>query len=461
MKSKLAKVLHPLMGQPLVAYPIRAAVEVGAEPIVLVVGHQAETVQADVEARFGPKTRFQVQRERLGTGHAAREGLLGLEGFEGDVLILSGDVPLLTADTLKALLEAARTPNCALALVTARLDDPTGYGRIIRRGDGVARIVEHKDASLEERSVNEINAGIYSVSSSFLRRALGRLNNDNAQGEYYLTDIIAMAIADGHSVQAVTVTDPMEVAGANNRAQLADLGRALRARINRAHLLAGVTLEDPTTTYIESEVIIGQDTTIAPGVHLRGKTTVGAHCFIDVGCVLHDAVLADHVEVKPYTTMEGAEVRSEAVIGPFSRLRPGAEILEKARVGNFVELKKSRLGVGAKANHLAYLGDADIGDGSNVGAGTITCNYDGYGKYKTELGESVFIGSNSTLVAPVAVGDNAYVAAGSVITDQIPADDVAFGRARQVNKTGRAPVLRAEARAAAEARKKSGSSGNH
>ena len=456
MKSALAKVLHPLMGEPMAAYPIRAALGAGANPVVMVIGHQADAVRTDIEGRFGRKARFELQSEPLGTGHAARAGMVGLPDFNGDVLILSGDVPLLTAETLGRLLEAVRTPNCAVALVTARLDDPTGYGRIIRSGEGVARIVEHKDASPEERAVDEINAGLYAVSASFLRDALGRLTNDNAQGEYYLTDIVAMAIEAGHRVQAVTVDDPIEVAGANNRAQLAELETALRARINRGHMLAGVTLQDPATTYVGPFVTIGADTTIAPGVHLRGETKIGASCFVDVGCVLQDATVADRVQVKPYTVIESASVHDEATIGPFSRLRPGAEILDGAKVGNFVELKKTRLGPGAKANHLAYLGDADIGPGSNVGAGTITCNYDGYGKYRTELGPDVFIGSNSTLVAPVSIGKNAYVAAGSVVTDDVPADDVAFGRARQINKAGRAPALRDKARAAAEAQKKKG-----
>ncbi|MEM7675577.1 MAG: bifunctional UDP-N-acetylglucosamine diphosphorylase/glucosamine-1-phosphate N-acetyltransferase GlmU [Myxococcota bacterium] len=455
MKSNLAKVLHPVMHQPMVAYPVRAALKVGAAPVVLVVGHQAEAVQADVTARFGDRVRFQEQTERLGTGHAARVGMQELASFDGTVLILSGDVPLLTAETLSRLLDDADQPGCALSMVIARLEDPTGYGRVIRGGGGVSRIVEHKDASAEELAVDEINAGIYAVNASFLKEALEGLSNDNAQGEYYLTDIVAHATRMGRSVLATIVDDPMEVAGANNRAQLAQLDAALRARINRDHMLAGVTLQDPATTYIGPEVTIGQDTTIAPGVHLRGRTSVGQGCTIDVGAVLEDATVGDGVLLKPYTILEDAEVHAKAVVGPFSRLRPGTEVQTQARVGNFVELKKTRLGKGAKANHLAYLGNAEIGDGSNVGAGTITCNYDGYGKYRTELGPGVFVGSNSTLVAPVRIGDNAYVAAGSVITDEVDTDTVAFGRARQVNKQDRAPALRAKAQKAAEKKNKS------
>ncbi|MEO0831455.1 MAG: bifunctional UDP-N-acetylglucosamine diphosphorylase/glucosamine-1-phosphate N-acetyltransferase GlmU, partial [Pseudomonadota bacterium] len=446
----------PVMHQPMAAYPVRAALEVGASPVVLVVGHQAETVQSNMTARFGDRVQFQEQKERLGTGHAARIGMQGLATFDGTVLILSGDVPLLTADTLSRLLDAAARPGCALSLVTARLSDPTGYGRVIRGHGGVDRIMEQKDASPEELAVDEINAGIYAVNASFLREALARLSNDNAQGEYYLTDIVAQAVHAGQSVLAVIVDDPMEVSGANNRAQLAELDAALRARINRAHMLAGVTLQDPNTPYIGPEVTIGQDTTIAPGVHLRGQTRIGAACKIDVGAVVDDSVVGDGVILKPYSVLENAAVHADAAIGPFSRLRPGTEVQSQARVGNFVELKKTRLGKGAKANHLAYLGDAEIGEGSNVGAGTITCNYDGYGKYRTELGPGVFVGSNSTLVAPVRVGDNAYVAAGSVLTEDVESDAVAFGRARQVNKQDRSPDLRAKAQAAAEKLKKSG-----
>ncbi len=454
MNSTKAKVLHPVLGRPMIDYPIGVALQSGASPVALVIGHQAEEVRAHATRTFGDRVQFQVQTERLGTGHAAREGIKSLQGFDGLVLILSGDVPLLTATSLEKVLDAARQPQCTVGLLSARVSDPTGYGRIVRAGAAVARIVEHKDASPAERAISEINAGVYAVSAAFLREALADLSNDNAQGEYYLTDIIAMAIAGGHTVQAVTVDDPIEVAGANNRAQLAELETALRARINRRHMLAGVSLQDPTTTFIGPEVVIGQDTTLAPGVHLRGRTEIGRDCFIDVGAVVDDSKIGDQVRIHPYTVMEQADVRTGAVAGPFARLRPGAELLEGAKVGNFVEMKKSRLGPGAKANHLTYLGDADVGEGANIGAGTITCNYDGYGKYRTEIGRNVFVGSNATLVAPVAIGDDAYVAAGSVVTEEIGPADVAFGRARQVNKPGRAPELRDRARAAAEGHKR-------
>lgn len=453
MKSSLAKVLHPVCGLPMVAYPIQLSRDLGATPVVLVVGHQADAVEADIRGRFPDGVGFQLQAEQNGTGHAVIEGMKGLEGFEGRVLILYGDVPLLTAPTLERL-SAALDNGAPVALVTFELDDPTGYGRIIRDEAGkLLRIVEHKDATAAERAVNEVNAGIYCVDSTFLRSALARLSNDNAQGEYYLTDIVGFAIDDGHTV-AHTLADPLEVSGANDRAQLADLDRAMRERINVAHMKSGVTIVEPDTVRIEASVKIGRDTVIQPNVHLRGATEIGEGCTIDTGCVFTDAKVGPGVTFKPYTIIEDAAVADEAIIGPFARLRPGARIMEKAHVGNFVELKKAILGPGAKANHLAYIGDASVGAKANVGAGTITCNYDGYGKYRTEIGEGAFVGSNSTLVAPVKVGDNAYVAAGSTITDETPTDALAFGRARQTVKEGRAPELRAKAKAAADAAKK-------
>jgi bifunctional UDP-N-acetylglucosamine pyrophosphorylase/glucosamine-1-phosphate N-acetyltransferase len=453
MKSGKAKVLHAVCEEPMVSYPVRLAQALGARPVVLVVGHQAEAVEAEVRRRFPAGVAFALQAEQKGTGHAVMMGLDALPDFEGRIFILSGDVPLLTQGTLERL-AASAGPADPLALVSFLLDDPTGYGRLLRGADGrLTRIVEHKDATPEQRAVKEVNAGIYWVDAAFLRRALARLGNDNAQGEYYLTDIVGLALADGHTVQSV-LADPQEVAGANDRAQLADLDRAMRRRVNAALMATGVTLVDPDRTYIGSQVQIGRDTVVEPNVYLRGQTVIGAHCVVDTGCVLQDATVGDGVHLKPYTVIEEATVHAEAIIGPFSRLRPKAEIMAQAHVGNFVELKNARLGPGAKANHLAYIGDATVGAKANVGAGTITCNYDGYGKYQTNIGAGVFVGSNATLVAPLTIGDNAYVAAGSTITDEVMPDDVAFGRARQIVKSGRATTLREKAKAQAEAAKK-------
>lgn len=453
MRSEMAKVLHPLLGQSLVEYSIHACLELQSTPTVIVVGHQAQAVENQLSQRFPGQLRFALQAEQLGTGHAASIGLTQIPEAE-HVLILAGDVPLLTAATLKALVKAAEAP-AALSLLTMRLAVPTGYGRILRHGpqNEVSGIVEHKDASEAERAIQEVNAGIYCVNRAFLSDALSALKQDNAQGEYYLTDIVKHAAEAGRLVRAVEVADPIEVSGVNHLGQLAELETALRRRINHALMLAGVRLEAPESIFIEPSVTVEPGARIGASVHLRGQTVVKAGAWIDVGSVITDSVVGEGVIVKPYSIFEAAIVEKEAIIGPFSRLRPGAKVMEAAHVGNFVELKKTTLGQGAKANHLAYLGDAIIGARSNVGAGTITCNYDGYGKHLTELGEDVFVGSNSTLVAPIQVGDRAYLAAGSTLTDPVPADALSFGRARQTDKPGRAVSLREAAKAKAQAAK--------
>lgn len=454
MKSARPKVLHEICEEPMVTYPIQLALDLEAAPVVLVVGHGAPQVEAAVTHRFPEGITFALQAVQKGTGHAAMTGFEGMAHFEGRVLILSGDVPLLTRRTLQRLVDLTAEPQTPLALVTAEIEDATGYGRIVRNRQGQPlRIVEHKDATEEERRVREINAGIYCVQAAFLRDALGQLNRDNAQGEYYLTDLVQMATANGRTVQTVRVDEPSEVNGANNRAQLAELSRVMRARINQAHMLEGVTLVDPERTFIGPRVRIGRDTVIEPNVHLRGTTHLSEGVFVDTGCVLTDARIQDGVTLKPYSMVEQATVEREAIVGPFARLRPGTHLMEASRVGNFVELKKTQLGPGAKANHLAYLGDAVIGRDTNIGAGTITCNYDGFGKYDTRIADGVFIGSNATLVAPLQIGENAYVAAGSTVTDPVGPRDLAFGRSRQVIKPGRATALREEARTRAAAAK--------
>lgn len=469
MRSDRAKVLHELAGEPLVSYPIRLSQEVGARPIVLVVGHQRDAVRARVEAIFPGQTVFAEQIEQRGTGHAAMEGLKQLAAHGGRILILYGDVPLLRPATIRRLLDlggagparggaggAARA--MPLAIITTIVEDPKGYGRVVRDPAGkIVRIVEEKDASEAERRIKEINAGIYLVEAELLASALRRLTPANAQGEYYLTDVVGLAIGDGHDVGSVIVEDSGEVLGANTRAELAALDRLVRRRIVEHWMAEGVTFIDPATTYVSGRAKIGRDTVIHPGVHLRGATEIGPRVTIDVGCVLADARVAPDVELKPYTVVESAVVGPGAIVGPFARLRPGAELLDGAHVGNFVELKNTRLGRGAKANHLAYLGDATIGDAANVGAGTITCNYDGFGKYRTEIGANVFVGSNATLVAPLKIEESAYVAAGSTITDPVGANDLAFGRSKQVNKPGRAADVRREAAARAAEAKKAGS----
>lgn len=455
MKSSRAKVLFEVGGAPMIAWPMQRALALGADPVVVVVGHAAETVEAEVEARFPGKAHFALQTERLGTGHAARVGMAPLADFSGTVVILSGDVPLLQEASLRSLLEEVEPGRCPVAVMTTRLEDPTGYGRMVRdEAQNVVRIVEHKDASRAERAIDEVNAGLYAVDAEFLRGALARLSNDNAQGEYYLTDIVAFALDDGFQVAGLVV-DPEEVQGANNRAQLAELEAIANRRTIERHLQAGVTFLDPQRTYVGAEVEIGQDAVVHPGVHLRGRTRVGAHSVLDVGVVVIDAEIGRGVSVHPYSVVEKAKVADGCSVGPFARLRPEANLAEGAKIGNFVEVKKATFGPGAKANHLAYIGDASIGAGANVGAGTITCNYDGVGKHRTQIGEGVFVGSNSTLVAPLSIGKDSYVGAGSVLTNDVPSNALALGRARQAVKEGRASAIRAEAEAKKAAQKKS------
>jgi bifunctional UDP-N-acetylglucosamine pyrophosphorylase / glucosamine-1-phosphate N-acetyltransferase len=423
---------------------------VASNPIVLVIGHQKDVVREKVDALFPGRIAFAEQTEQRGTGHAVMEGMKRLEAYKGRVLLLYGDVPLLRPSTIARLVKEADDKFLEVALISTIVSEPKGYGRVVRSspassGGKIERIVEEKEATDGERKIQEINAGIYLVESAFLRKALSALKADNAQKEYYLTDIVEIAIREGRKVGALSVEDSGEVLGANTRGEIAALDRIVRARINERVMAEGVSLVDPANTYISARAKIGRDTLIHPGVHIRGETEIGEGCTIDAGAVLTDAKIAANVEIKPYSVIEHASVAKGAIIGPFARLRPGARILEGAHVGNFVELKNAELGKGAKANHLAYLGDATIGEGSNIGAGTITCNYDGFGKYKTEIGENVFIGSNATLVAPVKIDNDAYVAAGSTITDAVKESDLAFGRARQVNKDGRAREIRKEA----------------
>jgi bifunctional UDP-N-acetylglucosamine pyrophosphorylase/glucosamine-1-phosphate N-acetyltransferase len=436
MKSQKAKVLHEICGRPLAFFSVRAALEVGADPVVTVVGHQAEAVEAVLGAALpGGALRFAVQQEQLGTAHAVLAARDALGDHPGPVAIVSGDTPLLTAATLRRVVEARARAGAAIAVAVMTLEDPRGYGRIVRGDDGAPRaIVEEKDASEAERAIREVNAGLYCVDGAFLWDALSRVGASNAQREFYLTDLVALAAA-GPGAVAVEVP-PLEAAGVNDREELSRAGRAMTARIASELMRAGVTIEDPARFDVDEGVAIGPDTVIEPGVRLRGRTRIGAGCRIGQGAVLTDAAVADSVTVKPYSVVEDAVIGARAIVGPFSRLRPGTELGEDVHVGNFVETKKARLGKGSKASHLTYLGDAVIGAGVNVGAGTITCNYDGEKKHETRIGDGAFIGSDATLVAPVEIGAGAYVGAGSTITEAVPAGALAVGRGRQVIKVG-------------------------
>ncbi|MBI5493691.1 MAG: bifunctional UDP-N-acetylglucosamine diphosphorylase/glucosamine-1-phosphate N-acetyltransferase GlmU [Deltaproteobacteria bacterium] len=443
MKSALPKVLHQAAGLPLVAYPIRAARALNCDPVVVVVGHGADAVTAAARASW-PQVRTALQKEQRGTADAVRCAL-GELGDADRVLILYGDCPLFTAATLGRLIARVEKARAALGVITAVMPDPTGYGRMVRNAAGlVVGIVEHKDCTDAQRTIREVNSGIYLVDRAFLVDALTRVGTGNSQREFYLTDIIRMA-ADKGAVADLPVPAE-EMAGVNNRADLAGAEGVLWERNRRAALEAGASLRDPPSTFIESTVTVEGDVTLGHGVMLGGNTVVRAGARVDGPSVIIDSDVAAGAHVKSFSHLEGARVGARALVGPYARLRPEAVLEEEVHVGNFVEVKKATLRRGAKANHLSYLGDATVGEKSNVGAGTITCNYDGYGKYLTDIGRDVFIGSDSVLVAPLKIGDGAYVAAGSVVTDDVPANALALGRGRQVNKDGRAEQVRAEAK---------------
>ena len=425
MRSSLPKVLHPVAGQSMLGHVIATARQLSPDRIHVVIGHGADEVRQRLAA---DDLNFVVQAEQLGTGHAVAQALPALSAER--VLILYGDVPLIEVATLERLLQKVSAQQ--IALLTVNLDDPTGYGRIVRDDQGVVQaIVEHKDASAEQKLITEGNTGILAVPGERLGDWLGRLSNSNAQGEYYLTDVIAMAVADGLVVATEQPLDAMEVQGANDRRQLAELERHYQLRAAHRLMAQGVTLRDPARFDLRGEVTVGRDVLIDINVILEGKVVIEDGVEIGPNCVIRDSTLRRGAVIKANSHLEGAELGEGADCGPFARLRPGAVLGAKAHVGNFVEVKNSHLGEGAKAGHLAYLGDADIGSRTNIGAGTITCNYDGANKFRTVLGEDVFIGSNSSLVAPVSLGDGATTGAGSVITADVPAGTLALGRARQ------------------------------
>jgi bifunctional UDP-N-acetylglucosamine pyrophosphorylase/glucosamine-1-phosphate N-acetyltransferase len=437
MRSARAKVLHQLLGRPLVAYPIELARELGADPVIAVLGHQRAEVEAALGSRFGADVEVVEQTQRLGTGHALRMALPALRQARGLMMVLYGDVPLLRRETLRALLAAAR--RGVLALVTTTPPDPTGYGRIVRdRSGAVLRVVEHRDASPDELAIGEINAGIYAGPVEFFRAAIAGLKPRNAAGEYYLTDVIARA-AGSIGVRAVAA-DFRDVAGVNDRRQLAEAEGILRERIN-ARWMAHATLRSPATIEIEPDVIIERDAEIGRGVALRGRTRVGAGARIGDGVLLTDTQVAAGAEIKAYTVASEASIGRNAKVGPFAHLRPGSVLDEDVHVGNFVETKKTTLGRGSKANHLTYLGDTTVGRKVNVGAGTITCNYNGYEKTRTVIEDGAFIGSDSQLVAPVTIGKRAVVAAGATVTEDVPPGALAISRAAQVAVTGYAEKL--------------------
>ncbi len=434
MRSEQPKVLHLLAGRPIVAWVLRTAAPLAARRTTVIVGYSGEKVRAALTDR--PDLVFTTQEPQLGTGHALLQVEPLMRGRDGSLLLLYGDAPLLRTATLERLLEVHHGAGAAATVLTALMPKPHGYGRIVRDGERIVRIVEERDASPAEREIHEINSGIYAFEVRPLFEAAAALASKNAQGEYYLTDVIEILVRAGKRVEGLIAESPQEVAGINSRRELAEVGNMVRLSKNQALMDAGVTIDDPSTTYVDADVSVGRDTVIHPGVHLEGRTVIGVECEIHSGVRIVDSTLGDRVVVNNFSVITGARVASGARIGPFAHLRPDSTVMEEARVGNFVELKNTVLGSGSKANHLSYLGDATIGSGVNVGAGTITCNYDGERKHATVIEDEAFIGSDAQLIAPVRVGRGAYVAAGSSITEDVPAESLAIARGRQVNKSG-------------------------
>ncbi|HEX4596006.1 MAG TPA: bifunctional UDP-N-acetylglucosamine diphosphorylase/glucosamine-1-phosphate N-acetyltransferase GlmU [Bryobacteraceae bacterium] len=435
MKSKRAKVLHRAGGLTLVEHVINATTGVTPpENVTVVVGAQAEQVKSAL-AHSG--VRFAEQKEQKGTGHAllmCREALASQGGL---VVVTYGDGPLLSRATLQELVDRQGASDAAATLITTRLDDPTGYGRIILGKDGKVRaIVEQKAATPEQLATPLINSGIYCFRADLLWKHISEIGTGNPAREYYLTDIVEILNRAGHTVAALDVPDSQELLGINTRAELAAVDKIFRDRKVRELMQEGVTIEKPETVTIDCAIRIGADSIVGPFAQILGKTEIGEDCRIGACSIIENSKLADRVQVAPFTSIVDSQVEADAQIGPFARLRPGNHVGAGAHIGNFVELKNTRLGAGAKASHLAYLGDAEIGDKTNIGAGTITCNYDGVQKHRTKIGKDAFVGSNSTLVAPLEIGDESYIGAGSVITDPVPAKALALGRARQILKEG-------------------------
>ncbi|PNE18082.1 bifunctional N-acetylglucosamine-1-phosphate uridyltransferase/glucosamine-1-phosphate acetyltransferase [Mesotoga sp. Brook.08.YT.4.2.5.1] len=432
MKSRLPKVIHRILDRPMINWVAASLRRAGVDRIVVVTGFEAERVEAVLDEDV-----LSVRQiPQLGTGHAVMTAAEYLDDEE--VVVVAGDEPLVRVSTLEKLILTRRNGDYDVVFLTMKPADPTGYGRVVKTGDKI-RIVEHRDADQETRKIDEVNTAIYAFKGSFLRDAVKRLSNDNDQKEYYLTDTVAMA----ERADTIVVEDTDEVLGVNDRIQLAEITRIAKKRINEEHMRNGVTMVDPETCYIGPDVEIGIDSVIEPMVFITGKTRIGDNCLIGPMTRIENAIVEDDVEIIR-SEVDSAEIRSGARVGPFSRLRPGAVVMNNAHVGNYVELKKTVLGKGSKAQHLTYLGDTNVGENVNIGAGTITCNYDGKNKYKTEICNGAFIGSNTSLVAPVKIGERSVTAAGSAITEDVPPDSLAFGRARQVVKEGRYPKNRGQ-----------------
>ncbi len=430
MKSKNSKVIHKIGGKALVEWVTSSVEAAGIEESILVVGHKAE----QVKEYMGDKYKYVLQEEQLGTGHAVMQAEKYMAGKEGYVVVLCGDTPLITTETIANTIKFHKENNFSATVITAELDNPGGYGRIVRDACGnVLKIVEHRDATDEEKAIKEVNSGMYCFTIQDLTCALKELNNNNSQGEYYLTDTIEILINKGLKVGAKKVADSDEILGINDRVQLAEAAQIIKKRIAERHMRSGVTIIDPTSTYIDDTVEIGMDTIIYPGTILEGKTEIGEGCIIGPGTKLVSSKIGDGVEIINSVVLESS-IDKDTHVGPFAYVRPGSTIGSEVKIGDFVEVKKSKIGDKTKISHLTYIGDAEIGKNVNLGCGVVVVNYDGKKKNKTIVGDNSFIGCNVNLVSPVVVRDNAYIAAGSTITDEVPENSLAIARCRQINK---------------------------
>jgi bifunctional UDP-N-acetylglucosamine pyrophosphorylase/glucosamine-1-phosphate N-acetyltransferase len=435
MKSELVKVLHPIAGLPMLFYPIELSLNgINSEKTIVVVGHQADKIK---ERFKGVQIQFALQEDQLGTGHAVLQAIPFFQSFGGTVLILCGDVPLVKIATLRSFIDTYQENESTLSVLTAVVENPFGYGRVLRNPGGwLEKIVEEKDASEEERRVREINTGIYCVKAPFLMEGLREIGTENVQGEYYLTDLVEIARRKGLRCSAHIVPDPVEVMGINTRIDLAFANEVLGQEKLKELMLFGVTIVDPKTTYVDRMIEVGKDTIVYPNCHLQGMTKIGERCLLEPNTKISDSILGNDVTIRSNSVITESKIEEGAIIGPFAHLRPLSEIKKRAKIGNFVEVKKSIIGKGTKANHLAYIGDSFLGESVNIGAGTIFCNYDGFEKHQTIVGDRVFVGSNVELVAPVKVGSGSSIGAGTTVTKDVPEGALAISRVKQRNIKG-------------------------